>query len=210
MVFYWGKIGKLSCWTCLVDFSNLVAQFLCWYWNLAELGSMLIDISGIISKISHCGVDLIDSIIIHDLLFHPCYPVFLDSDCLVAHILWALFALELISVVRFGISVDDNDNIKPGRITMKPGPKLSSQYMNASHRWFHHREANYGTERFGQRMSGAELLLLSFWVVFQEIYSSRGNDWSWLVVQWFKLLANGKVLWQETSKELRIFLNFGS
>ena len=25
------------------------------------------------------------------------------------------------STVRFGISVDDNDNIKPGRITMKPG-----------------------------------------------------------------------------------------
>ncbi len=37
---------------------------------------MLIDISGIISKISHCGVDLIDTIIIHDLPFHPCYPVF--------------------------------------------------------------------------------------------------------------------------------------
>ena len=46
---------------------------------------------------------------------------------------FALSALRALGplgvVVRFGISVDDNDNIKPGRITMKPGSKSLSLWV---------------------------------------------------------------------------------
>ena len=132
--------------------------------------------------------------------FHLCYPV-LGYWFAWLHT-FALRALQCPGpgcVVRFGISVDDNDNIKPGRITMKPGSKslslwvmqlfpplimevekwlyLVSETVGGTHfplpwlmggrvvrfdeltkwmlhsRWF--REANYRTERLGQRMSGA-------------------------------------------------------
>ena len=91
---------------------------------------MLIEIGGIISKISHCGVDLIDTITVSSMISFFIYAIlFLDTDCLVAHIRTSwLRALDL-SVVRFGISVDDNDNIKPGRITMKPGSKSQSLWV---------------------------------------------------------------------------------
>ena len=42
-------------------------------------------------------------------------------------VLWEQRGHVVSSTVRFGISVDDdNDNIKPGRITMKPGSQSQS------------------------------------------------------------------------------------